>query len=52
MAIILFTKKYSSPDFALLNRYPDQFVTEKTKQSEDWWKINMDYWYNISVQQY
>lgn len=52
MAIILFTKKYQSPEFALLNRYPDQFVTEKTKKSEDWWKINMDYWYNISVQQY
>ena len=52
MAIILFTKKYSSPDFALLNRYPDQFVSDKTKISEDWWKINMDYWYNIAVQQY
>lgn len=52
MAIVLFTKKYTSPDFALLNRYPDQFVTEKTKKSTDWWKINMDYWYNISVQQY
>src|ERR1035437_9510345 len=52
MAIVLFTKKYTSPDFALLNRYPDQFVTEKTKRGTDWWKINMDYWYNISVQQY
>lgn len=52
MAIVLFTKKYTSPDFALLNRYPDQFVSEKTKLTTDWWKINMDYWYNISVQQY
>lgn len=52
MAIILFTKNPTSPDFALLNKYPDQFVSEKMKQSTDWWKINMDYWYNISVQQY
>lgn len=52
MAIILFTKNATSPDFALLNRYPDQFVSEKRKQDTDWWKINMDYWYNISVQQY
>ena len=52
MAIVLFTKNPTSPDFALLNRYPDQFVSEKMKQSTDWWKINMDYWYNISVQQY
>lgn len=52
MAIVLFTKKYTSPDFALLNRYPDQFVSEKTKNTTDWWKINMDYWYNISIQQY
>lgn len=52
MAIVLFTKNPTSPDFALLNRYPDQFVSEKMKESTDWWKINMDYWYNISVQQY
>lgn len=52
MAIILFTKSYTSPDFALLNRYPDQFVSDKIKQDTDWWKINMDYWYNIAVQQY
>ncbi len=52
MAIVLFTKNWTSPDFALLNRYPDQFVSEKMKESTDWWKINMDYWYNISVQQY
>ncbi len=52
MAIILFTRNATSPDFALLNRYPDQFVSEKTKEGTDWWKISMDYWYNISVQQY
>lgn len=52
MAIIKFTKSYTSPDFALLNRYPDQFVDDKRKQDTDWWKINMDYWYNVAIQQY
>lgn len=52
MAIVLFTTNAQSQEYALLNRYPDQFVSEKTKMSTDWWKTNMDYWYNISVQQY
>lgn len=52
MAIIKFTKKYTDPNFALLNRYPDQFVGAKEKQDHDWWKTNMDYFYNLALQQY
>jgi len=52
MAIIKYTKKYTDPNFALLNRYPDQFVGEREKQDHDWWKVNMDYFYNLALQQY
>lgn len=52
MAIIKFTKKYTDPNFALLNRYPDQFVDAKAKEDKDWWKVNMDYFYNLAIQQY
>lgn len=52
MAIIKFTKKFTDPNFALLNRYPDQFMNTKEKEDKDWWKVNMDYFYNLAIQQY
>lgn len=52
MKIIRHSKQYTSSDFALLNLYPNQFVSEKEKESNDWQKLNMDYFYNIATQKY
>ena len=51
MAIIKYT---GNDDFGYeyLNIYPDQFVTEKQKQSNDWMKTTMDYFSNRAYNQY
>jgi hypothetical protein len=52
MPIIDYTKHYKAPQEYLLNLYPNQLVLEKEKQEDDWIKTNMDYFYNVAVQQY
>ena len=52
MAIIDYTKHYKAPQEYLLNLYPNQLESEETKQTDDWIKSNMDYFYNVAIQQY
>lgn len=52
MPIITHVADYATPDFALLNLYPDQFVSESKKESDSWIKTNMDYFYSIAVNTY
>lgn len=51
MAIILHTKDQNL-DWARWNLYPDQFVPEKQKDSNDWIKSNMDYFANVAYSQF
>lgn len=51
MAIIIHTKDQNL-DWARWNLYPDQFVPEKEKQSNDWIKSNMDYFANVAYSQF
>lgn len=51
MAIILHTKDQNL-DWARWNLYPDQFVPEKQKRSNDWIKANMDYFANVAYSQF
>lgn len=52
MPIITYLKDFISPMEALINVYPDQYVTEKEKK-EDWWiKRNMDYFYTVAISSY
>lgn len=49
--IIKHSKSQNSPN-GLLNRYPDQFVSEKTKESKDWIKENMDFFASQAYKQF
>lgn len=51
MAIILHTKDQNL-DWARWNLYPDQFVPEKQKKTNDWIKSNMDYFANVAYSQF
>jgi len=51
MAIIIHTKDQNL-DWARWNLYPDQFVPEKQKESNDWIKSNMDYFANVAYSQF
>lgn len=47
--------KYSQngqPEYSRKNLYPDQFVSEKEKSSDDWVKDTIDYFYNMALSQY
>jgi len=50
MAIISNAKGYTNDVY--LNLFPDQYVSEKEKQTELWIKTNMDYFSNVAYQQY
>lgn len=50
--IIIQPKDFKAPQEALLNIFPDQFLTEKEKQDEGWIKRNMDYFYTIAISSY
>lgn len=52
MPIITHTKDYQAPVEALYNLWPDQFISDSKKKSDDWMKINMDYFYGIAILQY
>ncbi len=51
MAIIIHSKDQNL-DWARWNIYPDQFVSMKEKQSDDWIKSNMDYFANVAYSQF
>ena len=51
MAIIIHVKDQNL-DWARWNLYPDQFVPEKQKQTNDWIKSNMDYFANVGYSQF
>lgn len=51
MAIIIHTKDQNL-DWARWNLYPDQFVPEKEKTTNDWIKANMDYFANVAYSQF
>jgi hypothetical protein len=51
MAIIIHSKDQNL-DWARWNIYPDQFVSAKEKQSDDWIKSNMDYFANVAYSQF
>lgn len=48
MAIIQYAKK-DHPYYEFLTAFPDQYVSQKEKESEDWWQLNMDF---FSIQAY
>lgn len=51
MAIIIHSKDQNL-DWARWNIYPDQFVPEKEKQTDEWIKSNMDYFANVAYSQF
>lgn len=51
MAIIIHSKDQNL-DWARWNIYPDQFVTDKEKLTDNWIKSNMDYFANVSYSQF
>lgn len=51
MAIIIHTKDQNL-DWARWNLYPDQFVPESEKTSNDWIKANMDYFAQVAYSQF
>lgn len=52
MPIIKETTKNQGSHIDRYNLYPDQFVSDKEKQSDDWIKTNMDYFANVAFAQY
>lgn len=50
MAIITYTKNSYTNEF--LNMYPDQFVSEKEKQEDEWIKRTMDYFATVALDSY
>ena len=52
MAIITYTEEILTPQEAYLGIFPNQFVTEKEKESKTFMKTNLDYFANIAYQQY
>lgn len=51
MPIIIHSKDQNL-DWARWNIYPDQFVPEKEKRTNDWIKSNMDYFANVAYSQF
>jgi hypothetical protein len=51
MPIIIHSKDQNL-DWARWNIYPDQFVPEKEKSSDNWIKSNMDYFANVGYSQF
>lgn len=51
MPIIIHSKDQNM-DWARWNIYPDQFVPEKEKGTDDWIKSNMDYFANVAYSQF
>lgn len=51
MPIIIHSKDQNL-DWARWNIYPDQFVPEKEKTTDEWIKSNMDYFANVSYSQF
>jgi hypothetical protein len=51
MAIIIHSKDQDM-DWARWNLYPDQFVSAKEKESDNWIKSNMDYFANVAYSQF
>lgn len=51
MPIIIHVKDQNL-DWARWNIYPDQFVPEKEKTTDDWIKSNMDYFANVAYSQF
>jgi hypothetical protein len=51
MSIIINTKN-DNIDYSKYNIYPDQFESEKKKQSDGWIKYNMDYFSNVAYSQF
>jgi len=49
MPIIITTKEANVPQEQFLNIYPDQFVSDKKKQQDDFLKRNMDYFYTVAI---
>lgn len=49
--IILATTDTKTPQEQLLNRYPDQFVSDEKKRSKGWIKANMDYFWAVAIGQ-
>jgi hypothetical protein len=52
MAIINYTKGATSTTYAYLNIFPDQFKTEKEKESDDFIKTTMDFFANKAYAEY
>lgn len=51
MPIIIHSKDQNL-DWSRINLYPDQFLSHKEKQEDDWIKHNMDYFANVSYSQF
>lgn len=51
MSIIIHTEA-DNIDYSKYNIYPDQFVSAKRKQSDEWIKESMDYFANVAYSQY
>lgn len=51
MAIIIHSKDQNL-DWARWNLYPDQFVPQKEKETDNWIKANMDYFANVGYSQF
>lgn len=52
MAIIKYSNTYRVAQETLLNIYPAQMVSKEEKESNDWIKANMDYFYSVAINQY
>lgn len=49
---MIITNTNSTGNNNIINLYPDQYVSEKTKATADWIKTNADYFSNVAQQQY
>lgn len=53
MPIITHSKQINQvPSQAFYTQYPDQFVSLKQRQSDDYIRLTLDYFYSIALQQY
>jgi len=50
--IITHVKETTNLPYAYLNMFPNQFKTDKEKESPDWIKHTMDYFANVAYSQY
>lgn len=51
MAIIIHSKDQNL-DWSRINLYPDQYVSQDKKETDDWIKHNMDYFANVGYSQF